>query len=301
MIAPDDFRVHALNDPARTWSETNCYLDLWIGLLHAAGQDPLPLMGVAAGMMWEGDHFTFAKPCAGDLFTLTGVVLQEMALWDDFERHVAVQVARGAVPMPEVDAFFLPDTADHGRQHSKTTIGIVGIDTAARTLNYVHNGGLFGLASDDYAGVLGLAPHATRLFPYAEIARLPAEPPVPAAQRAAARAVLARLAAARGPGNPIEAFAAALPDLLARPGMTEKVHLLCFNTARQLGSGFGLLADHLAWLGLDGAPAQRLSEQAKTFQFQLARAARRGRHDPALDGALAGMAESWRRAADAVG
>ena len=293
--APDGFRAHRLNDPARTWPETNCYLDLWIGLLHAAGQDPLPLMGVAAGMAWEGDHFTFAKPCAADLFTLTGVVLQEMALWDDMEAHVAAQVARGAAPMPEVDAFFLPDTADHGRQHSKTTIAIVAIDPAAQALDYVHNGGLFRLAGDDYAGVLRQTP----LFPYAEIARLPAAPPAP--QRAAARAVLTRLAAARGPGNPVEAFAAALPGLLARPGMSEKVHLLCFNTARQLGAGFGLLADHLAWLGLDGAPAALLSEQAKTFQFQLARAARRGRHDPALDAALAGMAASWRLATHAIG
>lgn len=292
-FAPPGAPLHPLNDPARTWPETNCYLDLWIGLLHAAGQDPLPLMGAAAGMRWEADHFTFVKPNAADLFTLTGVVLQEMALWDRMEPQVATQLARGAVPLPEVDAFFLPDTPDHARQHGKTSIAIVRIDPPARTLDYIHGGGLHRLENDDYAGVLGLPPHETRLFPYTELARLPARPPPP--QHEAARAVLHRLAAARGPGNPVHDFAAALPALLE--GRADQVHLLCFNTARQLGAAFGLYADHLIWLGEDGSHAARLAEQAKTMQFQLARAARRARPDPALLAAIAQMAETWEQAA----
>ena len=298
--SPEGFTLSALNDPSRTWPESNCYLDLWIGLLRAVGQDARPLMGAAAGMGWEGDHFTFIKPSAADLFDLTGTVLQEMALWDETEAHVAAQVALGAVAIPEVDSFFLPDTGDYQRQHGKTTIGVIAIDTAARVLEYVHNGGLFRLGGDDYAGVLGLAPYARALFPYAELARLPAAPPGVASQRAAARLVLRRLVAMRAPGNPVESFVAALPALLGRPGVEDKVHALCFNTARQLGAGFGLLAEHLDWLGHDGRAATRLSEQAKTFQFQLARAARRGRCEAALTLAGEAMAGTWSEAAAAI-
>ena len=284
--------LHRLNDPSRTWPETNCYLDLWIGLLHAAGQDPLPLMGVAAGMRWEGDHFTFVKPNAADLFTLAGVVVQEMALWDGMEAQVAAQVARGAVPMPEVDSFFLPDTQDHGRQHGKTSIGIVGLDVANGTLDYVHSGRMYRVDGDDYRGMLGLAPHTRLLFPYTELARLPDVGPL--ARHELARGVLRRLAAGRGAGNPVRAFAADLPGLLV--GRGEQVHLLCFNTLRQLGAAFGLFADHLVWLGEDGSAAAALAEQAKTGQFMLARAARRGRPDAAILGALEEMAGTWEAA-----
>ena len=61
-----------------------------------------------------------------------------------------------------------------------------------------------------------------------------------------------------------------------------RIHALCFNTTRQLGSSFGLLADHLEWLGEDGSDAAWLSDRAKTLQFQISRAARRGRADPAI-------------------
>ena len=291
--------VHALNDPGRTWPETNCYLDLWIGLLHLRGQDPRPLMGVAAGMAWEGDHFTFVKPGAGDLYDLAGIVLQEMALWDAMETQVATQLARGAVPLPEVDSIFLPDTPNHGVAHGKTTIGIVGQDRDARTLDYVHSGGLHRLSAEDYAGVLGLAPYQTVLFPYAELARLPAVAPDAEAQRRAARMVLRRAVRSRGPGNPVLAFEAALAGMLTG-GLGRDVHLLCFNTARQMGAAFGLLADHLVWLGHDGAPAGRVSEQAKTVQFQLARAARRGRVDAGLAAGLRELASLWSDAARAV-
>ncbi len=290
--APGTIGLHRLNGPERTWPETNCYMDLWIGLLHAAGRDPLPLMGAAAGMAWEGDHFTFIKPSAGDLFALAGIVLQELPLWDGMEGHVATQVARGAVPMPEVDGRFLEDC---GRLGTKTSIGIVAIDRGGRTLDYVHNGGLHRVSGDDYAGVLCLPPHETPLVPYCELARFSAHQP--ADVRAAARGVLAQNVAMRGEGNPVLGFAAALPGLME--GRGEKVHLLCFNTARQLGSGFGLLADHLVWLGADPGPAVRLSDQAKTFQFQMARATRRGRWDAALGTGLEEMAASW-AAVDAV-
>ncbi|MDT7950871.1 MAG: DUF1839 family protein, partial [Acetobacteraceae bacterium] len=62
---------HPLHSATRPWPETNCYLDLWIELLHALDRDPTPLLGVAAALEWEADHFTFLKPSAGDIFAAT--------------------------------------------------------------------------------------------------------------------------------------------------------------------------------------------------------------------------------------
>lgn len=285
---------HALHGPDRAWPETNCYLDLWIGLLSAIGQDARPVLGAPAALAWEADHFTFVKPCAADLFSLTGAVLHELALFDSTARQVEAQVARGAVPLLEVDAFFLPDTegAAYRERHTKTTIAIVALDAAERWLDYLHNAGLYRLSGDDFCGVLNLGPHETPLFPYAELVRLPSAPPPDATD--AARRVLARLAATRPPENPFHQFAAALPALMARTGGdSQAVHALCFNTARQAGSAAGLLADHLDWLGHDGTPARALADSAKTLQFQIARAARRGRDDPGIGALLGSMAAQW--------
>jgi hypothetical protein len=289
-----------LHAPDRPWPETNCYLDLWIELLHAAGRDPVPLLGVAAGLSWEGDHFTFLKPCAADLFALTGTVLQELALWDSTEAQVATQLARGAVPLLEVDAFFLPDTAGaaYREQHTKTTIAVSAMDPEAGWLEYFHNAGLFRLSGEDYAGVLGRPPHQPALFPYAELVRLRAgaPPAAPEALRAQARGVLARCAASRAEDDPLGRFAEDLPGMMARTeGDPRRIHALCFNTARQFGGGVGLLADHLAWLGEDGSEATRLAELAKTLQFQISRAARRRRDDPAIRATLGAMSAAWSR------
>jgi hypothetical protein len=112
---------------------------------------------------------------------------------------------------------------------------------------------------------------------------------------------LARHAACRSAGNPIARFAAALPGLMgSMAGDAARIHMLNFNTARQLGAGFGLLAEHLAWLGHDGSAAAALSEAAKPLQFQIARAARRGRADPAIEASLDRLAGLWERVAAEV-
>lgn len=289
---------HALHGLDRAWPETNCYLDLWIGLLSAIGQDPRPVLGVAAALDWEADHFTFLKPCAADLFLLTGAVLHELALYDRTARQVEAQLARGAVALVEVDAFFLPDTsgAAYRERHTKTTIGIVAMDRDAGWLDYVHNAGLFRLSGEDFCGVLGLPPHEALLSPYAELVRLPASSPASDTQRSHARRCLARFAATRRPGNPIARFAKALPALMARTGGdSHAVHALCFNTARQVGSVFGLFSDHLLWLGAEWHEAAGLANSAKTLQFQIARAARRGRDDPGIAALLAEMRGQWVR------
>lgn len=300
VIGPpaDAYPPHALHAVDRPWPETNCYLDLWIELLHALGRDPLPLLGLAAALDWEADHFTFLKPSSSDIVTMTGVTLHELALWDDTEAHIVAQITTRAVPLLEVDAFFLPDTHSNAyrHKHTKTTIAIDSIDPNQNRLEYFHNAGHFSLSDEDYAGVLGRAPHQSVLFPFAELARVTADPATPKAARELARLLLPRYARTRSPGNPVARFAAALPDLLTRVGPDPaRINALCFNTTRQFGGAFGLLADHLAWLGEDSADASWLADSAKTLQFQVARAARRTRPDPAIAAALHDMATVWDR------
>ena len=75
-------------------------------------------------------------------------------------------------------------------------------------------------------------------------------------------------------------------------------HAYAFNTTRQLGANFEMLASHLTWLDVNGAgpfaaaaeAAAELSREAKAFQFQLARAFHRRKADglaPRLDKAAA--------------
>ncbi len=298
-----DHVPHELHAATRPWPETNCYLDLWIELLHALGRDPTSLLGVAAALDWEADHFTFLKPSASDIFAATGVAMHELALWDEAEAHVAAQLEAGAIPLLEVDSFFLPDTEGNAYRdrHTKTTIAITAMDPTSPWLEYIHNAGLFRLSGEDFAGVLGHGEHRPALFPYAELARVAAPAPSPETARRRARQWLTRYAAMRAPGDPIARFAAALPHLLAQTGPDPiRIHALCFNTTRQLGAAFGLLADHLAWLGEDGTDAAWMSEAAKSLQFRLSRTARRGRADPELPAALQQMSDSWHRCMRAV-
>jgi hypothetical protein len=228
------------------------------------------------------------------------------------------QLTRGVVPLIEVDAFFLPDTAGaaHREHHTKTTIGIIAMDADAGWVEYLHNAGLFRLEGDDFAGIFGLPPQARPLlYPYAEIVRLPRSlAPIRTAQRTHALELLARYSASRIPGgNPVSRFASHLPGLMARTeGDPRRIHALCFNTARQIGSAFGLFAEHLAWLGA-GLPAaeassyakasvaaRRLAEAAKALQFQISRAARRRREDPAIAEMLTDMEGLWHQAMSPV-
>ena len=111
-----------------------------------------------------------------------------------------------------------------------------------------------------------------------------------------------RLAAfhfARRPAeNPVAAFAGVFPKQVEavadRPfGF---FHKYAFNTLRQLGANFELAGSHLDWLGPDNKDAadaaRKISETAKSVQFQIARAVTRRKFDPlatALDPAI----EAW--------
>ncbi len=274
------FTSHPLHGQDRAWPETNCYVDLWIELLHHRGLVPEAMLGFTLRQDFEGDQFTFFKPSMAEIEALYGLRLDELAVYDGLERHALIQAARGNVVLVEVDAIFLPDTAGttYGREHSKTTIGILAIDKAGRRLDYLHNAGRFILEGADYDGIFA----ESTLPPYAEFVR-PVADPVPAGQMPAVALDLLRANLTGAPQhNPVKAFASALGEtgdgLVVRS--LSVFHKYAFNTTRQLGANFEMLGSHLAWLTTTGAgdfaaaagAATRLGSEAKAFQFQLARA-----------------------------
>ena len=120
--------------------------------------------------------------------------------------------------------------------------------------------------------------------PYAEVVRFEFEPLRGKALRDAARERLRRRLARLPRRDPVEAFGRTLAmqsAALAEEG-EYGFHDWAFHTLRQLGANFELLAEHVAWL--DGAAfaaarenCTRVSEMAKTLQFQMARSVARGR------------------------
>ncbi|GJE18298.1 DUF1839 family protein [Methylobacterium marchantiae] len=293
---------HPLHGSDRIWPETNCYVDLWIELLHGRGLVPEAMLGFTLRQDFEGDQFTFFKPFPGDLERLYGLSIQELAIFESLEAHALVQVARGCPVLVEVDAIHLPDTAGttYGRDHGKTTIGILGLDVQARALDYLHNAGRFRLRGADYEGIFG----PSTLFPYAEFVKEIGAPLPRRELHGVAFDMLRHHRRFAPRANPIFAFRRALEaraeTLVQNPlGI---FHSYAFNTTRQLGANFELLGSHLAWLDEQGGAgfaasaeaAQTLAAEAKAFQFQLARAFGR-RNATGLCQRLDGLAGTYDR------
>ncbi|HYG84930.1 MAG TPA: DUF1839 family protein [Azospirillum sp.] len=285
---PHPLHPHTLHGPDRAWPETNCYVDLWIELLHAWGFEPRATLGFTVAQDFEGDQFTFFKPPPEDLRALFGIEVQELAIYDTVEAHAAVQLRLGRSVLVEVDSFHLPDTRGtaYGTQHVKTTIAILGLDAQARCLDYIHNAGRFTLEGADYDGVFRRLPHLrdnpNLLFPYVEFVRRSGSAPAGRALLDTALDLLGQHVHRRPEGNPVATYRAEFPrhleTLAARP--MEYFHLYAFNVLRQLGANMELLGSHLRWLGeggLDEAAeaCDTLATTAKVLQFQLARAVRK--------------------------
>ena len=290
-LSPERFAPHALHDGSRDWPETNCYIDVWIEILHALGEDATAALGFTAAQDFEGDHFTFSKFPLEDLYEHFGLEVRELALYDSLEAHIVEQTSNGRMVVLEVDSFFLPDTrgVSYRLEHTKTTVAINRIDTARRELDYFHGPGFYALCGDDYASLLRTTASAdTELFPYAEFIRFDRRKRPDAAT---ALSILRRHLARRPRDNPVAALRARVRDqardVAERPAGF--MHKYAFNTARQLGMNFELLGTHLAWLDAQGTERSRLqsaiesckalSSGAKAFQFQLARAVARKRFD----------------------
>lgn len=289
-IDPATWRSHALHAPDRIWLETNCYVDVWIEVLHAFGLEPLAALPFTVGQDFEGDHFTFFKFPPEDLRALFGLSVQELAIYDSVEAHAVEQLRRGRLPLVEVDSFYLPDTRGtaYRQAHVKSTVGIADLDVAARRMGYFHNTGYHAVEGEDFDGLFRRLPgqqgQPDVLFPYVEFVKRDG-------RALEGRALLDGSLSlmkdhlARRPAGVFARFRTEFPrhlELLAVRPMAY-FHLYAFNIMRQLGANFELLGSHVQWLAGQGetgleevvAACTQIAEGAKALQFQLARAVSR--------------------------
>ncbi|WP_342363466.1 DUF1839 family protein [Terrarubrum flagellatum] len=295
-----------MHSPERQWQQTNCYADLWIEILASLGCEPAAAFGFTVAQDFEGDQFTFFKPPLDELEALFGLRINELALYDDLIAHIERQLEQRRLVLIELDSYYMPDTrgVSYRDSHGKTTIAINRLDRARREIDYFHNDGFHRAVGDDFDGLLRLLPEQTRedaLFPYAETVRLPSARANPNAPAPMALDILARHVKRAPAGNPIAAYRQMATEhadaLIERPSIA--FHHYAFNTLRQLGANFELLASHLRWLetaareNFDESAdfAQRIAEGAKIAQFQLARGLRQRRFDR-FDAALAPLCDA---------
>jgi len=281
---------HAIHTDDRDWAETNCYVDVWIELLHALGFEPIACLPFTLCIDFEGDQWTFFKFPLSDIYDLYGLDVQELAIWKPLVTHVEEQVGLGRPVLVELDSYFLPDTAGtaYGLEHVKSTVAITEIDTEKGQMGYFHGQGYYKLEGDDFQNAFHLTgvPDPAMLPPYVEFVKIRRQEKLSIADQTEISVQLLKKHLSLIPkANPFFAFKERFnTDLewLMQEDL-ETFHLYSFATLRQYGACYELSATYLKWLkkqgleGLDDAIAAfvDLSNSGKTLQFQLARAVSR--------------------------
>lgn len=312
------YAQHPLHGPDRTWSETNCYVDIWIEIVGHLGLPPEPAGVCAFSADALPGQWSFLKYQPDDLRALYGIEVGEFNLWKSIEEHLVEHMAAGNLVTLEADSWYLPDTEGvaYGVDHVKSTIVPTRIDPAARTMTYFHNSSLYALEGDDYDGVFDKPGSITCTpQPYVELVRFDR---VKGLDGLAARTVaLAREHLHRRPAdNPVARFADQIREIA--PTLKEKgfeyFHKFSFSYTRQLGLTAQNAADACRWLaehGLDelGPDARDrllaaaddfdlVSREMKNLQFALARVT--GGRTKDLEPVLTTVTEAWGRAIDTV-
>jgi hypothetical protein len=307
LPAPDleSYRPHPLHLGERDWTETNCYVDAWIEVLHALGLEPLAAAAFTLSADFEDPQWSLFKFPLADLRFVFGVEVSELHLWRPVVEQVSEQLDLGRLCTVEVDAFYLPDTRglSYRLLHVKTTIVPCLVDPVRRRLGYFHGDGYHELADDDFDGLFRLGDHddPSVIPPYVELIRLEGvrRHPPELVDRAVAltRSHLAR----RPPDNPVTR----LGDRLVRdmPWLSgqdlETFHRYSFGTCRQCGSNAELAASFVEWLNRSDRPGtetaaedlRQLSSRAKALQFALARVVRGREVD--VTAILSAMERHW--------
>lgn len=254
-LVPKAYEPHMLHAESRAWVEKNCYVDIWIELLHAHRLDPMAMLPFTIKLDFLDDQWAFFKPPHGDLEELYGIDVQELNVWKGLLSHGIEQLGRGNLILTEADAFFLPDAigTDYQRNHVKTTIVLETIDTQLRTLRYFHNGTYAELSGDDFDGALGItAAQRPAFLPlFAEVARVKNVKRLTRTQLLERSFGLFRRHLERRPkDNPFTRFKARFVDdvaALASEGL-DTYHVYAFATLRQCGANFELTSLYLKWL-----------------------------------------------------
>ncbi len=307
----DRYTRHMLHAEDRVWVEKNCYVDIWIELIHALGCEPLAMLPFVNAIDFVGDQWTFFKPKHDELRALYGIDVQELNCWRQLIEHALEHLGAGRLIAPEADAWWLPDTAgtDYRTQHTKSSVILNDLDIASRRLGYFHNAGYFKLDGEDFARTfrLDIAPDPAFMPFYAELIDIEAlQRRTEAELKAHSAELLAKHVAAMPADNPVERFGARfqrdLPELQDK-GLAY-YHAWAFATVRQLGAAAELSALHLRWLGAcrharAAAAWDRINHGAKTFILKAARAVNSRRP---LDAApyFDDWAQAWQTARDAL-
>jgi len=308
-LDPATYEPHLLHRSERTWGETNCYVDIWIEVLHALGLEPLAASAFALATDFEGDQWTFFKFRPEDLRELYGIRVFEMNPWRPLVDHVVEHLSSGRLITVEVDSWYLPDTAgvSYRIEHTKTTIVPNAIDLQGRRLGYFHGPSYFELEGEDFDGVLRLGDTAQvgALPPYVETVRLDGLIRLPADELVvASRRSLQEQAASLPADNPMPRFQARLDADLPwlRAAGIDGFHQWAFGTFRQCGASAEVGAAYLAWLqdrsdgtALDDAieSLRMIAADCKSLEFALARLARGRNVD--VSATFDNMAASWAR------
>jgi hypothetical protein len=296
---------HPLHTNERIWTETNCYADLWIEVLHTLGLDPVAGLAFTLSTDFEGDQWTMFKYPTEDLRTLYGVKVSELNVWRGLVQHVAEQLSFGHLLTIDADAWFLPDTKGitYGVGHQKTTIMVQMIDPDERRLGYFHNTAYFELDGDDFDGLLRVGDYndPSALPPYVEAVRMDGHRPTTDELVDLVAALTAAHLARLPPTNPLSRFRKQLEADLEWLGTQdlETFHRYAFGTCRQCGANAELAATFVDWLqrhhGGTLAPVirdfQSIAMGAKSLEFGLARRVRGRAFD--LEEPLAAMERAW--------
>lgn len=309
-LDPATYAASELHHPDRTFPETNCYVDLWIELLHANHIDAASAMAFACTVDFEGDQWTFFKPPPDELTRLYGIDVHEMQLYRPLVDHAIEQLRAGRTMIIEADSFYMPDrvATSYRRSHVKSSIAIEAIDPAGERLRYFHGPGYYELSGEDYRGVFRLGREFSDdvLPPYVEMVRFDAGPRLEGEElRRAACEMLGRQLVHRPERNPWIAFGERLskdlPELLA--GTDTGYHAYAFATVRQCGAAFETARSFVEWLAHPrsdnaAAAADALERQVSGAKALLFRLARRRVFDPAPT--IRQLAEDWERAMQAL-
>jgi len=266
---PQQYQAHSLHGMERVWPEMNCYIDVWVEIIHALGLNPMAMLPVVLAIDFDGDQWTFFKPSHEDLFQLYGLDVQELNVWKSLLENTQEQLQRGRLVLTEADAYYLPDTqgTDYRSKHTKTTIGIQSLDLGRKQLNYFHNTGYFKLEGEDFDKLLrvGLAHDPDHMPFFAEFVRLDRQ--IKRQDQELAQISLGLLQKYRDrcpTQNPIVAFRERfLQDIetIQTQGM-EFFHAYAFANLRQLGSACELAGLSILWL------QKNLPDTTNSFQHQ---------------------------------
>ena len=326
-VKVEDFVCHPLHRGERIWSETNCYVDLWIELLHLLGVEPITGLAFTLSTDFDIDQWDFFKFPPEDLRVLYGIEVAEMNLWKPLLDHVCEQMDSGRLVTVEVDAWYLPDTAgvSYRVDHTKTTIVPTFVDAVERSMKYLHNAGLYQLEGEDFDGVMRRGPTSTPeiLVPYVEIVKVPGavngivsgrDLSTPAEIPHSISSKLAREHINRRPRNePVDRMRQRIDsDLRWLTGAgIDTFHRYAFGMFRQLGSSSELASSFCDWLAeqeggsIQGGSSRgalveasgqfmEVAKAAKSLQFQMSRVAAGRAVDPTV--LIASIETAWQAA-----